>query len=165
MYMEDVETVISAMGLKMEDFTYAHPLYNYNTPVKYLDQDFTMRVATNGKDAFGGVMFMMVVEDDPEKAANIMVDLRDKLIKLYGKSETNKYSEGRPKLETMSYDEIYGEITAKEASGTGNMSLQWKLAEDKNSTGKDSVLLFTCSHHLAGYEGSAAGIKIQYGWE
>lgn len=160
LFGQNIETVITAMELKTEDFTYEHPLYSYNQPVQYLGHDFTMRLTVNGEGNCVNVMFTILVEDDPEKAANTTLDIRDKLMALYGESETNKYHDGRPQLETMTYDALYTELSNDE--NAGSKGLQWILGKETGPAKKDSSLIFTCAYPVAGNDSRATLIRLVY---
>jgi len=161
---QDVEAVVAAMELNQEDFVYDHPFYIYNKPVQYMGYDFDMQLVTDGNGAIVTVMFMMLVEEDPEMAANTVVDLRDRLMKIHGESEPNKYQEGRPRLETTTYDELYSGFTDEEKSSRD--ALEWTLEKNAKPTKKDIYMLFSYAYPVA-YpaevpERSAVMIRVLY---
>ena len=160
---QDVETVVAAMELNQEDFTYEHPFYIYNKPVQYMGYNFDMRLVTDGKGACFTVMFIMLVEEDPELAANTIVDLRDRLIKTNGEPETNSYQEGRPRLETTTYDELYSGFTDKENHSRD--ALEWTLQRNVKSTGKDIYMLFSYGYPAGITESDAVEIRVLYALE
>ena len=143
MFGQDINSVIKALELKQEDFSFDYPFYTYSKPVEYLGYDFNMRLVTNSSGACVNVTFIMLLQDDPEGAAHTVVDLRDALMKAYGESETSGYHEGRPLLETITYDELYKRITDETEQGTNG--LRWTLDEEVKPE-KDTYMMITCSY-------------------
>ena len=160
---QNVETVIAAMELAPEDFTYEHPFYIYRKPVQYMGYDFNMQLVTNGKGLCFTVMLIMLVEEEPARAAETIVDLRDRMLKMYGSSEVNEYQEDGPQLETVTYDALYSRF-ADEAA-TGKDALEWTLEEKANATDNDIYMLFSYAYPVADTEGSAVVIKLVYALE
>ena len=81
---KDLETVISAMGLKPEDFEnrYGDDYWYYKEPVEYLDYDFQMMLEYQQKEHVArviAVQFELLFDGQPEEAAAAVIDLREKL--------------------------------------------------------------------------------------
>lgn len=81
---KDLETVISAMDLKPEDFEnrYGDCYWYYKEPVEYLDYDFQMMLEYQQKEHVARVIavrFELLFDGQPEEAAAAVIDLREKL--------------------------------------------------------------------------------------
>lgn len=81
---QDLETVISAMGLKPEDFEerYGDGYWYYQEPVEYLNYDFQMMLEYQEKEHVARVIsirYALFYDGDPEEAADTVVYLREKL--------------------------------------------------------------------------------------
>lgn len=132
--------VVSAMGLKAEDFSKKDLDYIYNEPVEFLGHKFELRLVTVGKEENAAVSTAIYIlkAQTPEAGAEITADLRDKLLKGYGAAYNGaKYSSGNygenetnppSPLNTYTKEDLLKKFT--EDDNGGRASLEWLLSVD-----------------------------------
>lgn len=140
---QDVEAVIAQMGLTMEDFEYRDSIYWYKETVEYLGYNFQMRLITYRMDAARevcGIMYLLNYDAVPEEAANAAIDIRNKLMEGYGESYVaSKYMTERPRLETITFDEmleIFSDKSRTDGTAYGG-GLKWILSKDLSTVPED----------------------------
>lgn len=77
---QDLEAVINKLGLSIEDFTYENSSYWYKNTVKFCDYSFRMRITTyrtGDWDLVQGIGYLLEYPDDPEGAADAVINLRE----------------------------------------------------------------------------------------
>lgn len=136
--------VLPALGLKAEDFTdniKNGRWYILNEPVDFLGYKFELRLSVHGKDAESAaavaVCYILKAET-PEVGAEITTDLRDKLLKGYGKAFNGaKHYSGNYEVEatnppsplnTYTKEDLLKRFT-EDDNPTGG-SLEWLLSVD-----------------------------------
>lgn len=128
---QDLETVISAMGLKPEDFEnrYGDCYWYYKDPVEYLDYDFQMMLEYQEKEHIARVVsirYALFCDEDPEKAADTLVELREKL---EGYHAPDTYTTDKEvTLQEVTKEELVRIFTDPE--GSAEMSQAWVSYDD-----------------------------------
>lgn len=136
--------VLSAMGLKAEDFTdktKESQGYILNEPVDFLGHEFELRLEVLDKDAESEAViaaYYILKAETPEAGAEITADLRDKLLKGYGAAYNGARSysgnvstdETNPPSPLNKYtkEELLNLFTEDENGG--RTSLEWLLSVD-----------------------------------
>lgn len=136
--------VLPALGLKAESFTHDEnkPQYILNEPVEFLGYEFEMQLLTQwygfGPESETVIAACYILKaETPEAGAEIVADLRDKLLKGYGAAYNGrKYYSAIPDIKSTSppsplnkytKEDLLSEFT--EGSG-GRVRLEWLLSVD-----------------------------------
>lgn len=81
---QEVETVITKIGLSADDFVYEDSSYWYNNSVEFCGYTFRMRITpyrTEQGDLVQGIGYVLEYSNAPENAAKAVIDLRNTLSK------------------------------------------------------------------------------------
>lgn len=141
---QSVQEVISAVGLTVEDFQddTKNGWYILKEPVEYMGLSFEMRisVAHHGEEdkRYAHAICYLNRQEDVNIGAETVIDLRDKLVKGYGKPYNpfagKKEQEKRP-LEGYDKDALF-KLFAEKENGH-NVGLDWLLSVDVDKVPKE----------------------------
>lgn len=136
---QNLDTVVTAMGLRAEDFTeWVLPwIWRYKDTVSYQGYDFMMILEANN-DRVTAIKYVLFYDNAPEEAAAAVIDLREKL-EGYGEPyDSRKYSSDTEPfpMETVTREELEKDFSDPEAGRA--LGLQWILSTDLSNVPLDA---------------------------
>lgn len=125
----DMDTVLGAFALTREDITFISSSdgYRLNNPVEIMDQDYEMFLHffdVEEGTGFLGITYRARVSCNESKAANTSIDLRDKLVSLYGPSTRPSGTSNSLSLADASAAELASYMSENEINTRG---MRWVL--------------------------------------
>lgn len=127
----DMDTVLAAFGLAREDITFVSAAdgYRLNEPVEIMGSNYEMFLHfydVENETDFLGITYRARISCSEKKAANTAIDLRDKLVSLYGPSTRPSGTSNSLSLADASAKELASYMSENEINTRG---MRWVLDE------------------------------------
>lgn len=125
----DMDTVLSAFDMTREDITLVSAAdgYQHNKPVQIMGQDYEMFLHfydVENETDFLGITYRVRISCGEKKAAKTAIDLRDKLVSLYGPSTRPSGTSNSLSLADASAAELSSYMSENEINTRG---MRWVL--------------------------------------